>query len=190
MSELINFKIQPKGSVSQAFLTRAIFTFAEATVFIQQLPYGRNTNKEDLLSFFDDCKGTCSTKHAVLKKVAIEQGFDELLLTMGIFKMNAINTPLIAGTLTQYDLPYIPEAHMYLQYRGQRLDFTRINSSASDFQADLLEECEIEPYEITQVKIGKHREFIVQWLLDNPHIPYTPAEIWEIRERCIQDLSV
>ncbi|MDM1043406.1 hypothetical protein HX004_01910 [Myroides sp. 1354] len=190
MKEVIDFEIQPQGAISQAFLARAIFTFFEAAAFIQHLPYGRNANKEDLLSLFDDGKGTCSTKHAVLKQLAIEQNFDGLQLIMGIFKMNSLNTPLIASTLTQYNLSYIPEAHMYLGYKGERLDFTRVNSSAADFQDDLLEECEIQPDEIAEVKVGKHQLFIENWLVETPEIPYSLKEIWSIREQCILDLSV
>lgn len=117
MNTLFNFDIQPKGVISEAFLHIGIYTFQAATAYICGLPYGRNANKADLLSFFTDGKGTCSTKHAVLKQVAEENGYTDLYLILGIFKMNGQNTPLVGDTLAQYQLDYIPEAHTYLNTR-------------------------------------------------------------------------
>lgn len=190
MHTLLNFNIQSKGALSQAFLHRGIYTFQAATVYICDLPYGRNSNKDDLLSFFADGKGTCSTKHAVLKQMAAEQGYTDLKLILGIFKMNGQNTPLVGNTLAHYQLDYIPEAHTYLKYKNQRFDFTRTGASPADFQSDLLVEYEIQANEIGAYKVQVHQAFMAQWLEENGTIPYSLAEIWTIREQCIQDLSV
>ena len=185
MNTLFNFDIQPKGVISEAFLHIGIYTFQAATAYICDLPYGRNANKADLLSFFADGKGTCSTKHA-----AEENDYTDLQLILGIFKMNGQNTPLVGGTLAQYQLHYIPEAHTYLKYKNQRFDFTRTGASPADFQSDLLVEYEIQADEIGAYKVRVHQEFMTQWLQANKDIPYAITEIWAIREQCIQDLSV
>ncbi|MDR0223762.1 MAG: hypothetical protein LBI32_01725 [Myroides odoratus] len=190
MNTLFNFDIHPKGAISEAFLHIGIYTFQAATAYICGLPYGRNANKADLRSFFADGKGTCSTKHAVLKQVAEENGYTDLHLILGIFKMNGQNTPLVGDTLAQYQLDYIPEAHTYLKYKNQRFDFTRTGASPADFQSDLLVEYEIQANEIGAYKVRVHQEFMAQWLQANQDIPYATTEIWAIREQCIQDLSV
>lgn len=190
MHTLLNFDIQPRGVISQAFLLKGISTFQVATAYICDLPYGRNANKDDLLSCFAEGKGTCSTKHAILKQLAEENGYIDLQLVLGLFKMNGENTPLVGDTLAKYQLYYIPEAHTYLKYENQRFDFTRTGASPTDFQSDLLVEYAIEANEIGAYKVQVHQEFIVQWLRENKDILYSSTEIWTIREQCIQDLSV
>lgn len=187
--ELPDFNIQPKGKISQEFLKRNIETFHKATEYIQNLPYGRNSNKDKLETIFEDIKGTCSTKHAVLKKLANENEFINIKLILGIFKMNAENTPKISKTLKNYNLDYIPEAHNYLKYGNKVFDFTGISDSASNFIDDLLYEIEIKPSEINQIKIQIHKNFLIDWLKENPAINYFIEELWTIREQCIQDLS-
>lgn len=63
-----DFKIEPKGKISDDFLKRRITNFHQAINYIQNLDHGRNSNKDDLSTIFIDNKGTCSTKHAVLKR--------------------------------------------------------------------------------------------------------------------------
>ncbi|MFD2744206.1 MULTISPECIES: hypothetical protein [Sphingobacterium] len=187
--ELPNFQIQQDGIISKEFLDRGITTFHDACIYIQQLPYRRNTNKSDLSTIFQDGQGTCSTKHALLKQLATENGIEDLILMMGIFKMQASNTPAIAKTLAAYGLDLIPEAHMYLKYGENYYDFTRVNSSSQDFLEELLFEIAMPPANIGQQKVALHQAFLAQWLQDNPQIKLTTTEIWQIREQCIQDLS-
>jgi hypothetical protein len=91
--------------------------------------------------------------------------------------------------LHNYNLEYIPEAHNYLKFKNQILDFTKKNSSENDFINDLLEEIEIEPHQINQFKIEFHRNYLRNWLAENPQIPYSLEELWKIREECIKALS-
>ncbi|MBA5793786.1 hypothetical protein H1R17_12120 [Flavobacterium sp. xlx-214] len=189
MNKLPNFNIETKGEISLEFLKRNMLTFHQAITYIQKLPYGRNADKDNLSTVFIDNKGTCSTKHALLKQVADENNFNEMQLILGIFRMNAQNTFKIAKTLKEYNLEYIPEAHNYLKYKGKIFDFTRMNSSATDFATDLVYEIDIKPSEINQTKIQIHKNFLIDWLNENPNITYSLNEIWSIREQCIKDLS-
>lgn len=192
MSNLIdfpNFDIAPNGAISRAFIQKNILAFDEACKMVGKMHYGRNTNKENLLQIFlDDC-GTCSTKHALLKALAIENNFESIQLMIGIFKMNAMNTPKIKTVLEQYQLNYIPEAHCYLKYHHQILDFTKVNAKPSDFVDDLLEEIEIFPHQIGAFKINFHQNYLDHWLKRNPQIKYELSHLWAIREQCIQKLS-
>lgn len=188
-AELLDFKIESNDEISAQFLKREIFYFRDAARFIQNLDYGRNTDKNDLKTIFTENRGTCSSKHALLKTLAVENGFYGIQLTIGIFRMNATNTPKIKDRLLKYDIDFIPEAHTYLKYKGQYFDFTRTGSSANDFLDDLLFEVEIEPNEIGEEKIRIHQTYLNNWVKDNSDLKYLAKEIWDIREECIEDLS-
>ena len=189
MSELPDFKIQSDGEISMEFLKRNINSFNEATKFINNLNYGRNDNKNDLRTIFEDNCGTCSTKYSVLKQLADENNHCEIKLILGIFKMNGNNTSEAKETLEKNKLEYIPEAYNYLKYKNRIFDFTRIGSKPSDFENDLLEEIEILPNQITSFKVEYHKQYLLKWLIQNNNIQLNLDEIWQIRERCIRNLS-
>jgi len=186
---LPDFSLSASESVSQLFRNYGITTFVQATVFIRNLPYGRNSDKDSPSSLFYDQRGTCSTKHAVLKQLAQENGFHKLKLMLGIFRMNAANTPEIGRTLEQYGLLYIPEAHMYLRYQNKVFDYTR-NTATSDFERELMMEREMHPSDINLPKIALHKDYLQAWLSNEPDVSFSFDEIWAIREQCIRDLSV
>ncbi len=189
MEFLPDFYIQAEGLISNEFLNRDIHTFGEAAAYVRELPYGRNADKKHLETVFANGCGTCSTKHALLKKLAEENGLKGLRLVLGIFKMNAVNTPKIAATLRKHSLEYIPEAHNYLRFENLILDFTARTSAELSFLPDLLEEIELQPDQITDFKIAFHQNYLNKWLASEPAIPFTLEEIWRIREQCIKDLS-
>lgn len=190
MLGLPDFDITSKGEISTAFVSRDLSTFYQAISFIKNLNYGRNANNDDLKTVFTDNKGTCSTKHALLKELATENGIEEIRLMLGIFKMSGTNTPKVLGTLSKHGLSYVPEAHIYLRYDTAIFDFTNPASSPADFADDLLYETEIRPDEITAPKVKAHKTFLAQWLEENKDIGYSLDELWNIRERCISDLSL
>lgn len=184
-----DFKIKSKGQISKEFVDRNILTFREASIFVRQLAYGRNADKNNLASVFTDNCGTCSTKHALLKKLAVENNFEKVKLIVGLFQMNKINTPEISETLDKYQLEFIPEAHCYLKFEDQIIDLTKINSNPTDFLDDLIEEIEISPEQITDYKVNYHKNYLVTWLDKNEQVSYSLNDIWKIREQCIQDLA-
>ena len=184
-----SFSILPKGEISNAFLERNITSFYEACLFIGDIPYGRNSNKNRLVDLFDEQCGTCSTKHALLKLLAEENSFTGLKLMVGIFKMNAINSPKLKVILEQNLLDYLPEAHCYLKYNNQIIDHTSNKFKLTDFEDDLMEEIEIKVDEITHYKVTYHKNYLKLWIAKNPQIKHTLREIWDIREQCIVALG-
>lgn len=184
-----DFEIKSKGQISKEFIDRNILTFNQASIFVRQLAYGRNADKNNLASVFTDNCGTCSTKHALLKKLADENNFEKVKLVVGLFKMNKKNTPEISETLQKNQLEYIPEAHCYLKFEDQIIDLTKINSKPTDFLDDLIEEIEISPEQITDYKVNYHKNYLVTWLDKNEQIDLSINDIWKIREQCIKDLA-
>lgn len=184
-----NFTIsQNTGIISDEFLNRDIEDFHAACKYISNLPYKRNLDKSNIQCVFNDLGGTCSTKHAVLRKLALENKHSEIRLILGIFKMDSEYTFKIKNTLQKFNLNYIPEAHNYLKIEDEYFDFTKPDSHYNQFKDKLLIEKEIECDEITSVKVSFHKDFLMRWIAEE-NILYNLDEIWKIREQCIKDLQ-
>lgn len=184
-----NFRLQVgKGLISDAFAALSCADFSTVADWVKHLPYGRNTDKQDPLILFKEGRRTCSTKHATLYRLAQEQEYEEVALCLGIFRMNRINTSRVVPLLDKYQLDYIPEAHNYLRINGSILDCTWPDSTGSNFEKDLLQEIRIQPDQIGAYKVLWHKRFLQKWC-NGQKLPYTPEEIWNIREKCIAALS-
>lgn len=59
---LHDLEIQSAGVISEQFIRRGIQTFQEVCLWIQNLPYGANSNAEDSLILFAEMQGTFTTK--------------------------------------------------------------------------------------------------------------------------------
>ena len=122
---LLPTPLKAGGNVTDAFLQRGVLTYQEAARLVCQLPYQRNRNINDndsLVVLRQEC-GTCSTKHALLRRLAAEQDLD-VALVLGIFEMDGENTPCVQAVLEKYGLAALPEAHCYLRSNDQRVDVT------------------------------------------------------------------
>jgi hypothetical protein len=186
---LHNFPITPGKPVSNAFIERGITDFSSALIHIQDLPYGRNSDRSNPLLVLKEQSGTCSTKHALIKLLADENEKPEIKLMMGIYKMNETNTKKVTPVLKKYNLEYIPEAHTYLRMGNKVVDITKRSFANTLFLQDILEEEEITPAQIGSYKLARHKEFLSQWLDANKQVPYHLQELWSIREECIEALS-
>ncbi len=185
----MNFKINSTKEISSEFLNRTIYDFTSALDYIQTLAYKRNNDKSNLLSVFREQCGTCSTKHALLKTLCIENEVDEIKLYLGIYYMNGMTMPEVAATLTDYNLNCLPEAHCYLRVNDEIIDITKINWTEDNFRKDLKLEIEIDPGQITDFKNNFHKNYLLKWLSEYPEIDYSPEQLWEIREKCVEDLQ-
>ena len=181
-----DFELNKELILSKSFQDLSIHSFSKAMRYVKNLPYGRNANREDFSLVLTEQKGTCSSKHALLKSLADENQHFEVKLMLGIFKMNGINTPKIKTVLEMHQLKYIPEAHNYLKIEGEIFDCTTANSSDIHFKNDLINEIEIQPEDVIQRKIEIHQEFLKNWCKIND---LDFEEIWKIREICIIKLS-
>ena len=162
--------------------------FQETINFVKQIPYGRNSNREDFSLVISENKGTCSSKHAYLKDFADKNNIPNVQLFIGIYKMNEQNTK-IGSILSDNFLDFIPEAHCYLKIDGKTVDVTSKDADFDKIKSHLLEEIEIEPYEVADYKVDYHQNFIKKWLLEIKS-KFSFDEIWKIREKCIEKLSI
>ena len=70
---------------------KGINNWSELIEFTRRLPYGRNLNRKDFSLVIKENKGTCSSKHSFLKKVADLNIFDNVKLIIGMYRMNNLN---------------------------------------------------------------------------------------------------
>ena len=103
---------------------QSINNWSDLLDFVRALPYGRNSRKDDLSLVLSENKGTCSSKHALVKQLALNNHIPNVELQLVLFKMNKRNTPKLTAILEQYRLDYLPEAHCYLKVNGQIIDLT------------------------------------------------------------------
>lgn len=184
----MNTILTSKDALTTLVTNLGIKNWNELAIHIQQLPYGRNKNRTDFSLVLSEQKGTCSSKHALLKKIAVLNNFSHIKLVLGIYKMNAENTPKIGNILENSNLDYVPEAHCYLKVENKRFDYTNAYSINCAFKKDLLEEIEITPEQVTKFKIKKHQEFMKTWI-DREQITIEFDQVWAIREKCIEQIS-
>lgn len=189
MFPLPDFDLIKDDQLSTSFVSNGCCTFYQAVSYIKQLPYGRNSDKEDIMCVLKEQIGTCSTKHAILKRLADTYKQYDIKLMMGIFKMDGEYAPNIKPILDRNHLLYIPEAHNYLMFNNERIDCTSKRSRPEDFEHKLLEEIEITPDQITEFKVSYHKQFLSKWLDINKLSVSSLDGIWQIREDCVKALS-
>lgn len=168
--------------------SKGITSWENLLLYIKNVPYGRNENRDDFSLVIKENKGTCSSKHAFLKAVADQNNIPNVELIVGLYKMNEANTK-IGTILSENDMEYIPEAHCYLKINGKRLDLTSKEADFEKIKSDLIEEIAIEPYQVGDFKVNHHKEFIKKWLNEST-LDHTFEELWNIREKCIENLSI
>ena len=124
-------RITEDGPVSKEFVDLGITSLQEACRYVHELPYGYNSNSDDLMILFKEKKGTCTTKHAVIGTLAQELALP-VHKNVGIY---AMTEEIVSGTTTlldEFHLPYIPMLHCFLVYENFRVDLTEGNRNGKN----------------------------------------------------------
>ena len=138
MDNLIVFPdkvITKAGSITVEFQGMGIRSFLEACRYVYELPYGYNSDRDELMILFKEKMGTCTTKHAVIATLAAELG---LPITRGV-GIYAMTEAIVTGAdkiLTEYGLPYVPMIHCFLEYGNYRVDLTEGNRNGKNRPID------------------------------------------------------
>lgn len=121
-----NEVIKASGPVSGKFLSLGINGFIDACRYVHELPYGYNTDRDDLMILFKEKFGSCTTKHAVIATLASGLGLP-IEKAVGIY---AMIEEIVTGAdkiLDKYGLLYVPMLHCFLIYGDHRVDLTEGN---------------------------------------------------------------
>jgi hypothetical protein len=127
--------IKDVGPIAHTFLSLEINGFLEACHYVHELPYGYNSNREDLMILFKEKMGSCTTKHAVIATLAAELQLP-IEKCIGIY---AMTEDLVTGThqiLQKYDMPYVPMVHCFLVYKDYRVDLSEGNQNGKNGPID------------------------------------------------------
>jgi len=132
---LPDLEISEAGPVSKEFLSLGIQSVHEACRYVYGLPYGYNSDRDDLMILFKEKMGTCTTKHAVISTLAAELGLP-ITRGVGVYPMTEA---IVTGTdkiLAEYSLPYVPMIHCFLEYTNYRVDLTEGNRNGKNRPID------------------------------------------------------
>jgi len=127
--------LSENGLIGRTFAAFDIGTFHEACRWVHQLPYGYNSDRDDLMILFKEKTGSCTTKHAVIATLAAELDLS-IHKNVGIY---AMTEALVTGTqklLFRYRLPYVPMIHCFLNYRGHWVDLSEGNHNGKNGPID------------------------------------------------------
>ena len=179
-----------EGTVSKRFNEIGIKRFSEACKFIENLPYGRISYRDNLDLVLVEKRGTCSSKHGILARLCEENDHEETELIAGIFLMS----PETHVELSDFfkDKPYnnLPEMHCYFRLSSHdRYDFTSKNNRLALIEPKLVREQRIEPHQTGDWKEKIHQDYLRRWVARKPELGLSFDEIWAQREECIRLLS-
>jgi hypothetical protein len=151
MDKLTDFPdrtIDPVGLVAERFLSLGIRRFHDACRYAQQLPYGYNSDRDDLMILFQEGFGSCTTKHAVIATLAEELDLP-IDKRIGIY---AMAESIVSGSLPileKYDLPYVPMVHCFLAEGDICVDLTEGNHNGKNRPIDDFLYTEVVPANIS-----------------------------------------
>jgi hypothetical protein len=179
--------ISSQSPLSLAFREKGIVHFSQAIDWVHKLPYGRNSDRADYRLILEERRGTCSTKHAALAALAIENRI-HVSLQMAICKLETSLDPKAAHMLEKLGIDYFPEAHCYLQVDDQTIDIT-FPDQAPTLKVKILQTYTLLPDQIGDHKLQLHQTYVRNWLQTQPiAAKFTFEEIWQIRENWILSL--
>lgn len=186
---LLNFKLEHPGLYSDLLKDAGIGDFHSACEYVQRLPYRRISDKTDFSLVLTEKQGTCSSKHAVLAYVALEQHHPEVEIIAGIFLMGPETHKVLHDFFKGKPYSALPECHCYLRFNGERYDFTSVNSSMERIAPKIVREQRMDPHQAIEWKENIHKHYMESWLKRNLQLELTFEELWADRERCISLLG-
>jgi hypothetical protein len=188
MNPFFSWPFNASGPVSNALRAMGIENFGQALEWVHSLPYKRNSDRANYILIFSELKGTCSTKHAALAALGLENGFP-IKLQMAICKLDTKLEPKVLPLLNKLKCDFFPEAHCFLQYEDQQIDITFPDQSPH-LRMEILELHTIKSEDIGDYKLSIHQEYLKKWLhIKGLDYKFSFEEIWQMREKWIHLLS-
>ena len=158
------------GPITRTFLGMGIDTLHTACRYVNALPYGYNSDRDDLMILFKEKRGSCTTKHAVIATLASE-------LKIAIDKhigVYAMTEALVTGTrkiLERYHLPYVPMVHCFLVFEKQGVDLSEGNQNGKNGPIDeFLYTVMVEPCISAKDEYLLYRKTLSNHLLGRPEL--------------------
>ena len=155
LSLLPNFDLDAQEDSEAILIHRGLSDFHQAVRYVHALPYGRTADRSDFRAVLTEQQGTCSTKHALLARMAQSHRASVTLL-LAFYEMSEANTPGVGEVLDRHGLNAIPEAHCVLRAGEHVLDLTHPDRDPLKLPS-LLHTESISPEQIGPYKVQLHR---------------------------------
>jgi len=126
--KLPDLEIKPLGEMSKKFLELKISSFKGACLYVHNMRYCYNTNKDEKMILFKEDCGSCTTKHGVIALLAEELGIP-LYKHVCVYKLTEEITTGIDEIVQKYEIPYVPMIHCFLVYKEYQFDLTEGNNN-------------------------------------------------------------
>lgn len=185
ISDLPDAPLAAGGPIAASFRALGLVGFHDACRHVQALPYGRARGGASTV--LAEGRGTCNSKHALLVMLARELGSNSIQLGLGMFELSGEGFPGVARVLAEAEIPCMLEAHCYLVCGRMRIDLTWPIEQAVPHPR-FLHESTIDPDELPEGKIRRHRAYLESWLAERGW-SMSIDRAWQIREACIAALS-
>ncbi len=130
-----NKPIVENGPISRTFLSMGINDFHRSCRYVHELPYGYNSDRDDLMILFKEKMGSCTTKHAVIATLAAEM---EIAVEkhIGVYPMTEALVTGANEILDRYKLPYLPMVHCFLVFEEHWIDLSEGNQNGKNGPID------------------------------------------------------
>ncbi|MGK7910133.1 MAG: hypothetical protein AB4050_01420 [Synechococcus sp.] len=126
-----NATIEPVGTISNRFLQLNLRTVHDACAWVQQLTYGSNSSNDDSELLFDELRGTCTSKHGAIARLAQELQLP-IQKHLGFYRLTDRIVTGVSEILQRYDLEFLPQIHCFLIYNNRRVDLTEGNCNGKN----------------------------------------------------------
>ena len=168
INSLPDGRITEAGEISKTFSVQGISTFQEACRKVRKMPYGYNSDRDNLFILFAEGKGTCTSKHAVIATLARELHLP-VEKHIGIY---AMTEALVTGTqaiLDRYELPCLPMVHCFLAAGPNCVDLTEGNRNGKNGPInDFLFTAPVEPNISAKDEYRLYRQALTEKILLRP----------------------
>ncbi|NHJ31446.1 MAG: hypothetical protein FK732_01155 [Asgard group archaeon] len=168
--KLPDAKITASGDISKKFLELGITSFKEACLYVHNLEYGYNSDKDDKVILFKEKMGSCTTKHGVIASLAEELDLP-LYKKIGIYKLNEIIVTGTSKILERYDIPYIPMVHCFLVYENYQFDLTEGNNNGKNTSIeDFIHDEKVIPFITSKDEYLLFRRILEEKIMTSPEM--------------------
>jgi len=158
------------GPMARTFLNMGIKDFHNACRYVHELPYGYNSDREELMILFRENKGSCTTKHAVIATLAAELQID-IDKHIGIYPMTEALVTGSKGILDRYRLPYLPMVHCFLVFEAHRVDLSEGNRNGKNGPIDeFLYTTKVAPWISAKDEYLRYRKALTEHVLLQPEL--------------------
>ena len=177
ISVLPDVTLQEHGLISAQYLQRGLKTFREACQWTKDLPYGSNSSNEDSLILFAEGRGTCTTKHGAIARLALEHDLP-IHKNLGFYRLNDAIVTGVNALLKPYGLNFIPQIHCFLAYDSDRVDLTEGNCNGKNKTIETYDFVVSVPPDLTQ---AQHHAYYCEYLQQYRQIEPTLAALSDVQ---------